>query len=213
MTHDDATLGAFVAGELSPAEAERVDAHVLGCDECWEAVRQDLHGGRLARSLRVRAPAGLADRVEAAVRARASPPRGARRRQLIAGLVAVACATVLLAGVSRWRDRPDPPLIATIVRLASASAPAETLAGQRLPGNVAVSYERVDGQIVILATERRPFPMPLGAHPTVAGTTDPWVARRGPLTLLCVNGAHPALLVGPVPAADLLGLARGLGLG
>jgi anti-sigma factor RsiW len=212
MAHDDATLAAFVAGDLSAEETKRVDAHVLGCDECWEAIHQNLQGARLAQSLRVRAPTGLAERVEAAV-SEASPPSREFRLRWIAAALAVACVAVLVVAVGHRGNRPDPPAIAAIVRLAGAAQGDETSANQVLSGDVAISRERVSGRIVVLATGPRPFPMPVGAHPASAGAADPWIARRGQLTLLCFNGIHPALLVGPVPSSDLLAAARGLGLG
>ena len=212
MSCDDATLGGFVSGELTPTEAERLDAHLLSCDECWRAVHQDELGRRLARSLTEPAPAALAERVDAAVRDAARSAGRARRAPVVSAVLAIACAAVVVATLSRGRAQPDPPSIATVVRLARASQPAEALVRQRTPAGLAVTSERVDDRVVIMATERQPFPMPAGARPALPGTADPWVAQRGTVTLLCFNGAHPALLAGAVPAAALLALARTLNL-
>src|SRR5215831_20590858 len=76
-------LAAFLAGELDPAEARRWDEHLLECDRCWRAVREDRAGRQAAQVLRQPAPPGLADRVafavEVAAAGRTAAPRRARR--------------------------------------------------------------------------------------------------------------------------------------
>src|SRR5262249_60144486 len=59
---DDRLLMAFLAGGLGPAEARRGDEHLLECERCWRAVREDRAGRQVAELLRQPAPAGLADR-------------------------------------------------------------------------------------------------------------------------------------------------------
>jgi hypothetical protein len=68
-SHDryDRLLTAFLARELDPAEARRWDEHLLECERCWRAVREDRVGRRAAQVIRRPAPAGLADRVAFAV--------------------------------------------------------------------------------------------------------------------------------------------------
>ena len=51
------------AGRLEPERARRVEAHLEGCERC----REEAAAIRLIAASRVRAPAGLADRVAAAV--------------------------------------------------------------------------------------------------------------------------------------------------
>ena len=60
-------LGAFLAGELNPADAPRWDEHLLACEQCWRAVREDRVGRQAAQLLRQPPPPGLADRVAFAV--------------------------------------------------------------------------------------------------------------------------------------------------
>src|SRR5260370_42305554 len=82
MSHDQMLI-AFLAGDLDPAAARRFDEHLLGCEDCWQAVREDQAGQVAAELLRQPAPPGLADRVRLAVEvaAAAQPqPRQNRRR-------------------------------------------------------------------------------------------------------------------------------------
>src|SRR5216683_5243147 len=80
-------LTAFLAGELDPAAARRWDEHLLECEQCWRAVREDRGGRRAAELLRQPAPAGLADRVAFTVEVAAAsgpaarPPSRPGRRQ------------------------------------------------------------------------------------------------------------------------------------
>jgi anti-sigma factor RsiW len=82
MDSHDRLLAAFLAGELDPAEARRWDEHLLECEACWRAVREDRAGRQAAQVLRQPAPAGLADRVafavEVAAAGRTAAPRHAR---------------------------------------------------------------------------------------------------------------------------------------
>jgi anti-sigma factor RsiW len=45
-------LAAFLAGELNPADAPRWDEHLLACEQCWRAVREDRAGRQAAQLLR-----------------------------------------------------------------------------------------------------------------------------------------------------------------
>lgn len=67
MNSHDRLLAAFLAGDLDPAEAQRWDEHLLDCEACWRAVREDRAGRQVAQVLRQPAPPGLADRVAFAV--------------------------------------------------------------------------------------------------------------------------------------------------
>jgi len=82
MDGHDRLLAAFLAGELDPAGARRWDEHLLVCERCWRAVREDRAGRQAAQVLRQPAPPGLADRVafavEMAAAARTSAQRPAR---------------------------------------------------------------------------------------------------------------------------------------
>src|SRR5215471_18209324 len=87
--HDrhDRLLGAFLAGTLDPAAAWRWDEHLLECEQCWRAVREDRAGRQAAQLLRQPPAPGLADRVRFAVELAAAgaiaqqrPRHGVRRR-------------------------------------------------------------------------------------------------------------------------------------
>ena len=54
-------LAGFLAGDLNPAEARLWDEHLLECEACWRAVREDRAGHQAARLLRQPAPGGLAE--------------------------------------------------------------------------------------------------------------------------------------------------------
>jgi anti-sigma factor RsiW len=82
MDSHDRLLAAFLAGELDPADAQHWDEHLLQCERCWQAVREDRAGRQAAQVLRQPAPTGLADRVafavEVAATGRTATPRRAR---------------------------------------------------------------------------------------------------------------------------------------
>ena len=86
MDSHELMLRAFLAGDLDPADARWFDEHLLECEACWRAEREDRAGRQAAHLLRRPAPPGLADRVAFAVdmaasarpRALARPPASAR---------------------------------------------------------------------------------------------------------------------------------------
>src|SRR5258706_14052926 len=84
MDSHDRMLAAFVAGDLGMADARRWDEHLLECERCWRAVREDGDARRAAERLGPPPPPGLADQVRFAVEpaAAAGPspcPPGRRR--------------------------------------------------------------------------------------------------------------------------------------
>src|SRR5262245_41390461 len=80
MDSHDRLLAAFLAGDLDPADAQRWDEHLLECEACWRAVREDRAGRQAAQVLRRPAPAGLADRVAFAVEVAATGRTAAPQR-------------------------------------------------------------------------------------------------------------------------------------
>src|SRR6266699_1903990 len=102
MDSHDRLLSAFLAGDLDPGAARRWDEHLLECERCWRAVREDRAGRQAAQLLRQPAPAGLADRVAFAVELGAAGSIAQRRpryrmrvgRRCLAGAGAVAAAVV-----------------------------------------------------------------------------------------------------------------------
>jgi hypothetical protein len=145
MDGHDRLLAAFLAGELDPAGARRWDEHLLVCERCWRAVREDRTGRQAAQLLRQPAPPGLADRVTFAVemaaaartaeqrptrpgfrsRRRARPGRRLRWRLAGAGAVAaglVITLTVLLLPGGRHAGSV-PAAVAAVARYAQAIPP------------------------------------------------------------------------------------------
>src|SRR5262249_44650480 len=131
MDSHDRLLAAFLAGDLDPADAQRWDEHLLECEACWRAGREDRAGRQAAQVLRQPPARGLAGRVTFAVEVAAAghtaAPRRARRaarsprwarsggwlrwpRLAGAGIVAVAVVVtlvvVLLPGGHQARSVP-----------------------------------------------------------------------------------------------------------
>jgi len=98
---DHGLLARFLAGDLDPAEARRWDEHLLECERCWRAVREDQVGRQAARLLRQPAPPGLADRVAFAVEVAAA----SRAAGLRAGAGARTSRPARPAGRARWQQR------------------------------------------------------------------------------------------------------------
>src|SRR5260370_9767380 len=63
MDSHEAMLAGFLAGDLDPDEARRWDEHLLECERCWRAVREDRAGPQGPALLREPPPPGLSDRV------------------------------------------------------------------------------------------------------------------------------------------------------
>lgn len=71
----------YVSGELSRRATRWFEAHLLHCEDCWREVLLGRIGRRVAEEAREQAPAGLRDRVRAAVQftsegGPAGPPLG-----------------------------------------------------------------------------------------------------------------------------------------
>src|SRR5712691_2127847 len=133
MDGHDRLLAAFLAGDLDPVDARRWDEHLLECERCWRAVREDRAGRQAAELLRRPAPAGLGDRVRFAVELAAAnttaPPHrrlGGRlhwRRLAGAGAVAVGLAVTLLVLLVPGGRASLPASVAAVARYAQAVPP------------------------------------------------------------------------------------------
>jgi len=200
---DDATIIAYLEGELDARAAAAVDDHLLDCDDCWAAVKEDREGRQLAEGMRETASPRLRDRLRMAVEA-ADGRRAARRRRRVLPLggAIVVVATGLLLSRPATEPRRDPEAIDAVVRLARAQSPAA----------MTVTRYRVRDIQVVVARSDRPFAMPGGARPTGPGADAPWVASRGEVTLLCFSRPRPALLVSTASPRALTDAARSLGL-
>src|SRR5260370_6964520 len=102
MDSHDRLLSRFLAGDLDAAAARHCDEHLLECEQCWRAVREDRAGRQAAELLRQPAPAGLADRVRFAVELAAAtgPPSRWRRRRGPASWGWLAGTGTLAAGLA-----------------------------------------------------------------------------------------------------------------
>ncbi len=214
MTHDDRRLVAFLNGQLSDAEEQAFDEHLLGCEACWQATQEDRAGRLAVEQLRVPAPAGLADRLVASVALAAKPTpsaastdqrrwrsasdhgRGPRRSRVVMVAVAAALALLTLGGVVGWAlaDRPasDPPQIAGVVAMmAPARAGSPTLqTGERVDlggQELTVRAYRVHGVVALVATSARPFPMAASSHLLSGSSPTAWMATHGALAMYGVN--------------------------
>jgi hypothetical protein len=230
-------LAAFLAGELNPADAPRWDEHLLACEQCWRAVREDRAGRQAARLLRQPPPPGLADRVAFAVElaaagtiARQRPRHRMRLRWrwlaaagALAGAVAVTVAVLLPGG---RETGTMPAAVAAVARYAQTVPPARHPGpGLGRPGApVEVGHPvtvAAGGQQMVLRTWRlgdveavvavsaQPFAMPARAH-GVTGPGMAWTARLGSIGLYCRNGRTSELVAARVPETQLAALAARL---
>jgi len=189
MDSHDRLVAAFLAGELDPAGARRWDEHLLECEACWRAVREDRTGRRAGQALRQPAPPGLADRVSFAVEmaaARTTAQRPARPgfrsrrarhdrrlRWRVAGAGAVAAGLVITLIVlllpGEHQAGSVPAAVAAVARYAQAIPPP---AGDQHPRHAApVEVGRpvtvtAGGQRVVLRTWR------LGGTEAVVAVSD-----------------------------------------
>jgi anti-sigma factor RsiW len=236
---DRRLLMAFLAGEFDPADARRWDEHLLECEQCWRAVREDRVGRQAAELLRQAAPAGLADRVRFAVELAAAgstssrpPRRGARRRwrRLVgAGILAlgmvVTVAVLLVPGgragmpaavtaVANYAETVPPPAQHPAAGTSPQAAPVEVGAAVTITVGgqpIVVRTWRLGGTEAVVAVSGQPFPMPPGAQ-GMSGGGMAWSVRVGKLGLYCVNGRSSELVAAPVPVAELAALAARLPL-
>ena len=230
-------LAAFLTGELNPADAPQWDDHLLECEQCWRAVREDRAGRQAADVLCQPAPPGLADRVAFAVELAAAADTAQRhtrhgmrlRWRWLASAGALACAVAVTVAVLLPGGRETgsmPAAVTAVARYAEAVPPwPHHGAG---PGGSAAPVEvghpvtvAAGGQQMVLrvwrlgrveavvAVSAQPFPMPTRAH----GLTGPgmaWTARLGNIGLYCRNGHTSELVAAPVPEAQLAALAAWL---
>ena len=180
MDGHDRLLAAFLAGELDPAGAQRWDEHLLECEACWRAVREDRVGRQAAQVLRQPAPTDLAERVafgvEVAAAGRAAAPRCARPparsswwarsggwlrwpRLAGAGTVAVAVLVTLVVLLlpGGHQTRSVPPAVAVVADYAQVipSPGGDQHSGPAAPVQVGRPVTvMVGGQRIVLRTWR-----------------------------------------------------------
>lgn len=236
MTHDEATLIGFLEGTLPPSEAHDFDAHLLGCESCWAAVRQSRAGRDALQSLQEVAPSELRNRVRLAVQAASSatgghevpgpPVRRHRRARLALALVAVVALTTVAGTLitHHGASSGDPASVAAVVEFARLPSPlppdaangSDATSGVRGPilelgrQKVRLARHQVDGREVLVASSDQAFPMPGDARSLGEERGAPWLAQRGALALACLSQPTHLLLVGPLPAERLVELGREL---
>lgn len=237
---DHQLLAGFLGGELDPVDARRWDEHLLECERCWRAVREDQAGRRAAQLLRHPAPPGLADRVAFAVEVAAAGLPAAQRQarpgarlgwRLLAGaggLAAAAAVTLLVLLLPGGHETGSvPPAVAAVAGYARAM-PAPARQHPAHPGRPTTPVElgrpvtvTAGGQRIVMRTWRlggteavvavSGRPFPMPAGARgVSGLGMAWSARLGTLGLYCVNGRTSELVAAPVPMAELAGLAARL---
>lgn len=213
--HEDRRVVAYLAGELSPSEAEVFEAHLVGCDGCWLAIGQDRRGQALAEGLRELAPAAVRDRIRMQGQAAptAGPTRPTRPRRGRFAVAALAATCLCLAGL--WATTiggrsSDAATVAAVIDAAHDSWPPESVVADGQ--TVALVREVLDGREVTLGRSDAPFPMPAGGRHVDDNPSGPWVARRGPMTVVCISKPENLLLVADLPADRLISWAQDLRL-
>jgi anti-sigma factor RsiW len=229
MPDHELPLAAFLAGDLEPEHARLVDEHLLSCDRCWLAVREDRAGRAAANLLRQPTDHQLADRIRLAVEL--APPRRRLARRTRPGdsgrgaLAALAVAVVLavLTALTLWHQHHTPATdtaaLREVIRLASklpathsatAAVALDAPHKREVEGRtITVRTYAFEGHTALLATSSRPFAMPPDAHMTTRRAM-PWTITRGTITVYCPHA--DVLLAGPEPAAELAALADALHL-
>src|SRR5690349_7682893 len=104
MTCDEADvlLHALIDGELDPARARDVEAHVAACQRCATELRQfrEMRQAMAGANLRLAAPAALRSRIEAAIPVPAARAVQPSRRFLLQGFAfGTALSAAAAAGV------------------------------------------------------------------------------------------------------------------
>ena len=230
-------LAAFLAGELNPADAPRWDEHLLACEQCWRAVREDRAGRQAARLLRQPPPPRLADRVAFAVElaaagtiARQRPRHRMRLRWrwlAAAGALAAAVAVTVAVLLPGGRESGTmPAAVAAVARYAQTVPPARQPGpGPGRPGapvevgppvtvaaggqQMVLRVWRLGDVEAVVAVSAEPFAMPARAH-GVTGPGMAWTARLGSIGLYCRNGRTSELVAARVPETQLVALAARL---
>jgi len=159
-------LAAFLARDLDPADALRWDEHLLECERCWRAVREDQAGRQAAGLLRKPAPPGLADRVAFTVEVAATEGTAAQQP-------ARAARSSLRVRSRAWLSWP---------RLAGAGAVAVgvavTLVALLLPGG----HASMPASVAAVARYAQGVPLPVRGHPSDGGRAAPVEVGR-PVTI------------------------------
>lgn len=219
MTHDpELKAAAYLAGELSQAERENFEQHLIDCEACWKEVDAGRRGMAAVEGARELAPSHLRERIRKTIGTRApAKPRNAIRVRLL------ATAAILIVGAGgsgaflALRDTgSEPRAIAAAIsgytesRLpgsATTASPAPNLsaldltevgaAAGRLDGVPVTAYMYHDesGRRLMVFVGTRSFPAPEDARP-LHGEAGPWMYHRDGVAVLCARHPHELLIVG-----------------
>lgn len=212
MVHDDGRhetrrLAAYLGCELGPADVEAVEAHLLDCDGCWQAVREARRGRALGEAMRELAPASLRDRVRMSIEGAPPGPRHRRRRRGRSAAMMVVAAVALVGGLV-WAGAgtggSDPASVTAVVQAAADRTPPSAVVADG--EEIALSRDFLDGRAVTVARSAAPFDMPPGGR-HLGGPDTPWVARRASMTVVCLSGPDNVLVVADLSAERLIAWA------
>jgi anti-sigma factor RsiW len=135
-------LSEYVDGELEPAERQRLEAHLAGCEECRETVEELRLVVAQAGALTDRPPraelwTGIARRIRGVGAVDLTEHRARRRVQLsIPQLLAAGVALAAVGAGTMWLAQPEAPM-------AGGPSPAEQPAGFTVAG-MPVSFTATD---------------------------------------------------------------------
>ncbi len=219
-------VAAFVARELSSDEERMFDEHLLACEECWVAVREDRLGRAAAVRLRTAAPSGLEDQVRFAIAVESRQPilerRPVRARRIRWGLLVSVTAAVAASMCLLVSGGPtaNPPQVTALMAMVTPGAPSSALrAGEHLDiagQTMSVRAYLVHGHVVIAATSHDAFAMPSRSHLLPGSSEQAWMASSGSISLYGVNhaatGLQSMLILAKMPMAELPGIAAQLKL-
>jgi hypothetical protein len=229
MSKHETNLIAFLAGDLKPDKERDFDVHLLNCESCWAAVRDDRTARALLEQLRDPLPTGLADRISLAVEVHSPTPRRRVRRRLTllcgAALLLVAAVIGVVAAVGPVAPSASPAVTAVVhfAQLipgrpgAPPANPTPTVLGTPIAlttggQHVNLAYYQVGTTEAVVASSPQQFAMPAGGRRVGGPPGMAWSATRAGITLFCLNGPRPILLAAAVPLTELQALAAQLQL-
>ena len=234
----DLDAAAYVTGVMGRRQRLRFEGHLLECEVCWEEVRLDREGRRLAEVGRGVAPPELREAVRAAVAGAAverldrtvRSRRPGRRSVALVPAIAAALATAVLAVsvVALGSPPSEPPSISAALLAYEHSAAEGAHADMPIPDlsmvglhpmgaeHMALASTPVDafayrtdaGSRLVLFVAHVPFPRAV----EVATPSGTWRAERGGMAMLSASAPTSYLAVTSDPALmDRLagGLASG----
>jgi len=219
MRHDpERAAAAYLAGELSPGQRERLEAHMLGCEDCWREVRLARLGRSLAESAREVAPAHLRESVRASIALTGTSSASRPPRVLVAAAAAVVVALGAASFAVFGRGPGDPaqpqPIAAALAAFRSDASPTGDAPAHQAPdlasaglsfeagahemmGGLPVdafSYRSGHGSHVLLLMSGEAFPVAGGAadRSGVRG----WEAEADGVIMMCASRPMSYLLLG-----------------